>query len=61
MELRDVVAADAFGPDERPHEAGEQDGRGHRRAPGTIGKATAGCRPGDQGEAHARDGVTGEP
>ena len=58
VELRIVVAGDAFGPDERPHPASEQDGRGHRRAPRSIGEATAGHRPGDEGEAQDRDGVT---
>ncbi len=60
-ELRIVVAVDAVGPDEHPRSAGEQDGRGHRRTPRSSRKAAAGCRPGDQGEAQAREGISGEP
>ena len=60
-ELRNVVAADAFHPDERPRSTGEQDDRGHRRAPRSVSEATADYRPDDQGKARDRDGVADEP
>ena len=60
VELRAGLAGDATGPDERPHSAREQDGRDHRRAPRSVGEATAGHRPGDEGEAQDRDGEDGE-
>ena len=61
VELRDVVAADAFRADERPRSAGEQDRHGDRGAPRSIGEAAADGRPRDQGQAHGRDGVADEP
>ena len=60
VEIRIGVAGDAAGPHERQHSAREQDGGDHRRAPRSAREATAGHRPGDQGEAQDRDGEDGK-
>ena len=50
-------AGDAGRADQGPAQAGDQDCRDQRRAPGPFGEAAADHRPGDEGQAQQRDGV----